>query len=143
MKEWIRNAAVLKKAKKANCYKVNTNFVLPGVYVDPPENKTEFVACQNTLMLLFNHGYYKFKRLKSDIENPGLNPHGLTNKMANFMIKNVEDYKEINESLKVFFESLVEQAETHATRVVRTECGVTLRDEEIDTVELPSSMTLQ
>ena len=42
--------------------------------------------------------------------------------------------------LYIFFENLRDEAETHATRVIRKATGVGLRDEEIDTVELPSSL---
>ena len=41
------------------------------------------------------------------------------------------------------FEGLKEEAETHSTRVIWGENGVGLRNNEINTVELPSSLSKQ
>ena len=53
-----------------------------------------------------------------------------------------DKFCEINIALHAYFTKLrTEHAEPHATRVVRERFGVALRAEEIDLVELPSSMT--
>lgn len=140
-REWIRAASVMKTTNKQTCYKVSTNFNFSGVYEDAPAYTKPFQVCQNTLMRLFDYGYYKFKKLQDQVEKVELSCHGLTNKLSNNMVANQEKYKEIETSLKKFFEDLVEESETHATRVVREVSGVTLRDDEVGTVELPSSWT--
>ena len=140
-KEWIRAATVIKTVKKVSCYKVGTIFAVSGVYNDAPDNKKLFFACQNSLMRIFNYGYFKYIKLKKDIENPSVAPHGLCNRLSNNMLNNQVKYNTINDSLKTFFEDLKEQAETHATRVIREVSGSALRADEVDTVELPSSMT--
>ena len=79
--------------------------------------------------------------MKDTIENLNIPPHGLCNRVSNNLINHQERYNKINDSLKKFFEELKEQAETHATRVIRKAAGVTLRDNKIDTIELTTSMT--
>ena len=63
------------------------------------------------------------------------------NQVSNRNVQNEKHFKIVDASLKNFFERLKDEAETHTTRVVRTASGVTLRDKEVDTVELPSSFT--
>ena len=140
-REWIRSASTLKQVNKVSCYKVSTHFTLSGVYEDVPRNNKPFQVCKNTLMRIHNYSYFKFNKLQEQIESPSLIPHGLCNRVSNRMIHNQERFKNIDVSLKIFFEGLKDEAETHATRVVREVSGVTLRDEEVDTVELPSSFS--
>ena len=90
---------------------------------------------------MFDYGYDKISTLRRDMNNAGLKKHGLINKPSNLILNNQEKYKEIKKALHFIFEKLRDEAETHATRVIREATGVGLRDEEIDTVELPSSFS--
>ena len=71
-KEWIRAATELKEVNKVSCYKVGTHFALSRVYKGTPINNNSYRVCQNTLMLLFNYGFFKLNKLKDTIENPSV-----------------------------------------------------------------------
>ena len=121
-------------------------FILPEVYedasqdmLDMEKNRQPFYICINALSLLYNYGYHKIKTLKDGIKHVGISPHGLHNKPSNRFKNRVEEYRDINDSLNLYFQNLKGEAETHATRTIREITGVGLRDEEIDSVELPSS----
>ena len=141
-KEWLRYGEVnAPKNVKNNSSQVI--FLLPGVYHgaahQPPgvaaQCKKQFSVCINALSLLFNYSYHKMCLLRRDIVIPGIKVHGNMSK-----IKNCGENKMfIDASLISFFENFKGEAETHSTRVICQETGVGLRDEEIDTVELPSS----
>ena len=77
------------------------------------------------------------------MENLGIKPHGLTNQKSNRVLNKEEEVADMKNCLHSFFEGLKDEAETHATRVVQEATGVSLRDKEIDAVELPSSFTNQ
>lgn len=130
VKDWIRNALVIKSTQKTSCFKVSTNFLFPGVYEDAPINKKFFMLCQNAVMLLFNYGYFKFCKLKKDLENPGVIPHGNINRMPS------EKFREIATCLHKFFGDIREEAE-----IAREANHYSLREGEFDTVELPSTLT--
>ena len=140
MKDWIRNAIAYKRSETVGSSK-SRSFVLSGVYIDAPSNKKFARVCQNSLILLFNHGYHKFTKIKADIENPEVAPHGHANKMPNSKKASLEAFNKIIDSLHKFFETLKEQGEAHSSRVVREETGTTLRDEDGGTIYLHPSYT--
>ena len=59
-KEWIHAATELKEVDKVSCYKVGTHSALSGVYKDALINNQSYRVYQNTLMLVFNYGFFKF-----------------------------------------------------------------------------------
>ena len=94
-------------------------------------------------MLIFYYGYDKILSLRTDMKNAGIKNHSLINKLPNRIINCKEKYEGIKQNLHIFFEKLKEEAETHSTRVIRKATGVRLRDKEINTVDLPSSLSKQ
>ena len=116
-------------------------FSVPGAYNDAPRNNIPLKICINALAVVFNYGCIKLVSLKKDLKNSGVKVHGLKQKPSNRKLNQEEKYEEIKNNLYTFFENLKEEAETHSTRVIRKATGVGLRDNEIDTVELPSSLS--
>ena len=142
MKDWILAATNIKNIAKPSLREIQKYFNVAGVFIDAPESQHPFCVCQNTLMKLYNFGYKKYSTVKGQIHEAFLKPHGLTAKESNFFKSKKEKFVDINRALKVFFDRLRdEHSETHATRVIREKFGIGLRAEEVDTVELPSSMT--
>ena len=149
LKEWFRCALSSGTKYKRNV--ANVCFILPGVFHDapvkePPEegavyNKQPFKICQNAVSVLVKYGFQRINSLKKQMNIAGLKEHGLKNKMSNHIRHNEEKHTAILDSLGQFFEKLKDEAEPHATRIVCEATGVGLRDKEIDSVELPSSMS--
>ena len=146
VKEWIRNVDYSGARYKRR--KTSVAYILPGVYHDAPigldeegvYNKRPFKVCLNIISLLYDYGYFKIVALRKDMENAGVKEHrlkGINDKYANA----TEKYKSINTALSHFFTELQGEAETHSTRVIREATGLALRDEEVDSVELPSSFS--
>ena len=146
LKEWLRSAMYSGVKYKRNQTRIN--FTLTGVYYDAApvdsseiKNQKPFKVCMNAMAMLFNQGYHKIKSLKDDLESAGVKEHGLKNKPCNRFVNKQMDRMDLHLALHSFFVLLKDEAETHATRVIREASGVQLRDEEIDTVELPSSLS--
>ena len=148
MKEWIRANATHQAIKQQSCFKVHTNYMIPGVFHDADtsnndasKNTEPFCVCQNSLFLIYNYGFKKFKNLKKDLYSSSIRTHGLVGKKSNYLTNKNDERKDIDKSLHKFFTDLMEEAETHSSRVICEAAGVGLRDDEINLVELPSSFT--
>eukprot|EP00978_Attheya_sp_CCMP212_P039671 scaffold208562_cov36-Attheya_sp.AAC.1 len=138
--EWLRSEKALKESRKRDDGKKKNNlrrtFFQCGV---EDTNGQPLFLCRNAVMEIFNIGFYRLSTLTKYMNLPELPKHGLCGKQAVWMKS--EKRKSCENALNTFFEELSSQAETHATRVVRERTKATLRDCNVDLVELPSSMT--
>ena len=111
-------------------------FILPEIR--PKEvavtNETVYV-CSHAIKRLINFGRRKWKVANDH----ALNGHKYVNQQKGNMNACVS--LETMEALRSFFEEMKEMAAPRATRIVREEVGIGLRDEEIELLELPSSFT--
>ena len=67
--------------------------------------------------------------------------HGLFRKISNYTNNSQEHYFKINSSLNTYFSGLVEEANHHASRIVREVTGVGLQDTEVGFIYLPPFYT--
>ena len=96
-----------------------------------------YSLCRNGFMKFFGLGYYKMASIEKTVMDGGLIPtlHGLSNRHGNASMNN-----ETKASLNMFLETLKDEAEPHASKVVRLTTGLVLKDDD-DNIELPSSYT--
>ena len=92
-------------------------------------------CCLSTLLLFYNIPWHRFKKIEKDLANgeTATPIHASTGKASNNAMK-----ESTIKRLHDFFSALEEEAEPHATKVVRTRARVALRDDD-EIVELPSS----
>jgi hypothetical protein len=88
-------------------------------------------------MKFFGLGLYKMASIEKTVMDGGLTPtlHGLNNRRGNASMNN-----DTKASLNMFLETLKDEAEPHASKVVRLTTGLVLKDDD-DNIELPSSYT--
>jgi hypothetical protein len=141
--EWLKNEKAMKELqkhknpnKRKQQKKTVRRFFQSGV--SDMDNNPLFL-CRNAVVEIFNIGYYRMFKLSKYVDLPEIPMHGLAGKAPTWA-KSASRVS-CDEGLKLFFEDLKHEAEPHATRVVRERTQVGLRDDDIDLIELPSSMT--
>jgi hypothetical protein len=141
--EWLKNEKAMKELqkhknpnKRKQQKKTVRRFFQSGV--SDMDNNPLFL-CRNAVVEIFNIGYYRMFKLSKYVDLPEIPMHGLAGKAPTWA-KSASRVS-CDEGLKLFFEDLKHEAEPHGMRVVRERTQVGLRDDDIDLIELPSSMT--
>ena len=124
----VTHGFIAKEKLKRGSYK-DPVYLLTGVSSDNVENVK---VCQNSLMNLFYIAPRAWKKIASDATLPG--PKDTSNYRKN---TNPQD-TEVKDSVTTFLIDLGDQeGESHATRFVRTETELFVRDEELELIQLP------
>ena len=112
-------------------------FVLPEIRNESSAavSTKKLRVCAHAIKRLVNFGRYKWQRAK---EHALKGIQYIDPKKGN---KNAALATEVKEAMRDFFEEMKDMSSPRATRVVREEVGLGLRDDEIDLLELPSSFT--
>ena len=129
--EWMRYAMALKSKTKENRTQC---FLMPGLLT------TRAMICQHAMGALLGMSHKSWFSLKSKVKNNQPIFHGLSRKLVGNR-KN----KDHDAMFRDFFEEMKAFASPRATRIVRTLVGnqttITLRDDDADLLELPTSFT--
>ena len=96
----------------------------------------EWMVCKDAIALLLDYGKFKWRTCQKAVKNnrlPGHGNKGKVNGKAKHFANDVKD------DLHEFFHQLKQFGSPKATRLVREETGMGLRDAEVDVVELPTA----
>ena len=95
---------------------------------------TPYSVYRNGFIKFFGIGYSKMTTIEKSVKDGGLTPtpHGLSDRHGNAAMN-----CETKASLQIFFEDLKDEAEPHASKVVRLTTRLVLKDDD-ENIELPS-----
>ncbi|CAB9528194.1 hypothetical protein SEMRO_2170_G317420.1 [Seminavis robusta] len=134
VKEWIRSGLAAQLMFQGQQRETSTRvFLFPG--------STTRLICRNALCQLIGYGKKSWKSIVELVKSGNDPVHGLKGKTGNKL--NAKSQGLMHE----FFKDMQQYALPRATKIVRTQMVdgvntlVELREEEKDTIELPSSMT--
>jgi hypothetical protein len=144
--EWERSAAVSflfeqnrkkrqnKKKKFKGERKRGRIYALSAVY---REDGTAYKICRNAFMKFFGIDRSAMKTIENSVSAGNVVPslHKLSGKESNAGMND-----EMKNALTIFFNGMVLMAEPHASKVVRLQTKLVLKDDDSD-IELPSNFT--
>ena len=125
---------VFERVKECQHRGQNAQFTVPSI--GKPEGQDLVSVCKNAYLLLLGVGGTRYRRLLKSVSTNILQPHCATGKTSNNAMKG-----SVSARLKCFFEDMVSMAAPRATRFVRIELGIDVRDSEVELQELPSFWT--
>ena len=142
--EWERNASIRsivetkRKKRKKRIFKGDQKrgrvYPLSGVF---RADGSLYYVCRNGFTSFFGIGGTKMQTIEKSVEDGKMIPalHGLSSRVGNASMK-----AEVADSMSAFFERMKLMAEPHASKVVRIETKIVMKDGD-DDVELPSNFT--
>jgi hypothetical protein len=125
--EWIKYSKLIGNGRpleeKFHC------FLLPG-------STESYMLCKNALAQMIGLGRRKWETINNMVSNNTMPTHGLKGRPSN------NTNPELYQDLGLFFDQLKEHAAPRATRFIRQQTGeLDIRDDDVDLLELPTSMT--